>query len=161
MAQSGMTMDPNAGRAGFDPVFDENTSFQLDFLTEPTGLLDLGIDLKKVKVCSLAGSRHVPLVVKCCIGSCILTFWARAEWAPRMQVAHKVTKQDTAFIAAYPHFNVNGELTATYCASLRASYVFVVAQLRSCSTFCCHACRLSCPTRSNRFNTPENWPEML
>lgn len=50
VAKSGMTMDPSAGRAGFDPVFDEGTSFQLDFLTEPTGLLDLGIDLNKVKV---------------------------------------------------------------------------------------------------------------
>lgn len=25
-----------------------------------------------------------------------------------MQVADKVQKQDTAFVAAYPHFNVNG-----------------------------------------------------
>lgn len=57
MAQSGMTMDPNAGRAGFDPVFDEGTSFQLDYLTEPTGLLDLGIDLKKVKVLFFFWSR--------------------------------------------------------------------------------------------------------
>jgi hypothetical protein len=50
VAKSGMTMDPNAGRKGFDPVFDEGTSFQLDFLTEPTGLMDLGIDIKNVKV---------------------------------------------------------------------------------------------------------------
>jgi hypothetical protein len=74
VAKTGMTMDPNAGRAGFDPVFDESTNFQLDYLTEPTGLLDLGIDLKKFKI------------------------------------ADRVRESDTAFVAAYPHFNVNGKL---------------------------------------------------
>lgn len=28
-----------------------------------------------------------------------------------VQVADKVQKQDTAFVAAYPHFNVNGAVT--------------------------------------------------
>jgi hypothetical protein len=55
VAKSGMTMDPSAGRAGFDPVFDVDTNFQLDFLTEPTGFLDLGLDLKKVKVSCCPG----------------------------------------------------------------------------------------------------------
>jgi hypothetical protein len=71
VAKRGMSMDPNAGRAEIPPVF-EQTSFQLDYLTEPTGLLDLGIDIKKVKV------------------------------------ADRVQRGDTAFVAAYPHFNVNG-----------------------------------------------------
>eukprot|EP00892_Ulva_mutabilis_P000696 jgi/Ulvmu1/10627/UM066_0006.1 len=70
VAQQGLSEDPNAGRAGLDPVF-ESTAFQLDYLTEPTGLLDLGIDFKKVKT------------------------------------AERVQPQDTAFVMAYPHFNVN------------------------------------------------------
>lgn len=71
IAKQGLSEDPNAGRVGMDAIF-ESTAFQLDYLTEPTGLLDLGIDLKKVKT------------------------------------ADRILPSDTAFIMAYPHFNVNG-----------------------------------------------------
>lgn len=49
MATRGKAMDPNAGSWTIDPVF-EGTSFNMDYLTNPTPLLDLGIDFNKVKV---------------------------------------------------------------------------------------------------------------
>lgn len=83
MAQQGLSEDPNTGRVGMDPIF-ESTAFQLDYLTEPTGLLDLGIDLKKVKT------------------------------------AERIRDSDTAFVMAYPHFNVNGAAPAACTATTPA-----------------------------------------
>lgn len=83
VAQQGLSEDPNTGRVGMDPIF-ESTAFQLDYLTEPTGLLDLGIDLKKVKT------------------------------------AERIRDSDTAFVMAYPHFNVNGAAPAACTATTPA-----------------------------------------
>lgn len=44
VAMQGKGKDPNAGSWDIDPVF-EQTSFKLDYLTKPSGLLDIGIDL--------------------------------------------------------------------------------------------------------------------
>lgn len=49
MAVNGKAMDPNAGSWTIDPVWD-NSRFQLDYLTKPTALMDLGIDINKRKV---------------------------------------------------------------------------------------------------------------
>lgn len=46
VAQYGKTLDPNAGSWNIDAVW-ENTKFQLNYLTEPSGLLDIGLDLSK------------------------------------------------------------------------------------------------------------------
>ncbi|KAH7621997.1 hypothetical protein Ndes2526B_g02822 [Nannochloris sp. 'desiccata'] len=46
VAQCGKKKDPNAGSWDLDAVWDQ-TSFQLDYLTKPSGLLDIGIDLSK------------------------------------------------------------------------------------------------------------------
>ena len=39
-------MDPNAGSWNIDAVWN-STAFQLDYLTKPSGLLDIGIDINK------------------------------------------------------------------------------------------------------------------
>lgn len=49
VAVEGKAMDPNAGSWTIDPVFD-TTRFQLDYLTKPTALMDLGIDIHKRRV---------------------------------------------------------------------------------------------------------------
>lgn len=49
VAIEGKAMDPNAGSWTIDPVF-EATRFQLDYLTKPTALMDLGIDIHKRRV---------------------------------------------------------------------------------------------------------------
>ena len=46
MAKRGKTKDPNAGSWDIDAVWD-STAFQLDYLSEPNFLLDIGIDLQK------------------------------------------------------------------------------------------------------------------
>lgn len=66
-------------------VFDV-TKFQLDYLTTPSGFLDIGIDYNKTDITTRA------------------------------------CQSDELFIIAYPHFNVNGELSAT--------------------SACCHCCDL-------------------
>ena len=71
VARMGKSMDRSTGSLEILPLF-EQTSFRLDFLTDPTGLMDFGIDFKKVKVTS------------------------------------RVQADDSAFVIAYPHFNVNG-----------------------------------------------------
>lgn len=70
VAKRGMTEESVTGR-GVEPLFAQ-TAFRLDYLTEPTGFMDLGLDLKKVNV------------------------------------ADKVQADDSGFVVAYPHFNVNG-----------------------------------------------------
>jgi hypothetical protein len=46
VAKQGKGMDPNAGAWDIDPIWDQ-TAFSLDYLTEPSGLLDLGINLNR------------------------------------------------------------------------------------------------------------------
>jgi hypothetical protein len=71
IAMTGMSAESITGRTSIEPQFCQS-AFRLDFLTEPTVLMDLGLDLNKVDPVS------------------------------------KVRKDDTAFVIAYPHFNVNG-----------------------------------------------------
>eukprot|EP00891_Asterochloris_glomerata_P008847 jgi/Astpho2/8847/Aster-05482 len=51
VAMSGAGKNPAAGSWDVNPVFDV-TKFQLDYLTTPSGLLDIGIDFNKVDVAS-------------------------------------------------------------------------------------------------------------
>ena len=51
VAQYGKTKDPSAGSWDIDAVWDQ-TSFQLDYLTKPSGLLDIGIDISGFDPCS-------------------------------------------------------------------------------------------------------------
>ena len=44
VAKNGKSKDPSAGSWDIDAIWDQ-TSFQLDYLTKPSGLLDIGIDL--------------------------------------------------------------------------------------------------------------------
>lgn len=46
IAKYGKSKDPNAGSWDIEAVWDQ-TSIQLDYLTKPSGLLDIGIDLSK------------------------------------------------------------------------------------------------------------------
>lgn len=49
VAKEGKGMDPAAGSWVIDPIFDQ-TRLNLDYLTEPTGLMDWGIDIHKAKI---------------------------------------------------------------------------------------------------------------
>lgn len=49
VAREGKGMDPAAGSWTIDPIFDQ-TRFKLSYLTEPTGLMDWGIDINKGKI---------------------------------------------------------------------------------------------------------------
>jgi Domain of unknown function (DUF1995) len=49
VAKRGKAIDPNAGSWNIDPVF-EQTKFQLDYLTRPTGFSDFGLDFGKLDV---------------------------------------------------------------------------------------------------------------
>lgn len=46
VARFGKSKDPNAGSWDIEAVWD-NTKFQLDYLTKPSGLLDIGLDLSR------------------------------------------------------------------------------------------------------------------
>jgi hypothetical protein len=47
VAKFGKNKDPSAGSWDIDAVWGDKSSFQLDYLTKPSGLLDIGIDLSK------------------------------------------------------------------------------------------------------------------
>lgn len=93
VATQGKAMDPNAGSWTPKAVFDK-ASFKLDYLTRPTGLLDIGIDLNKARPARLRtgfirAMEKPPLPL------------------PQVNVASRAKETDKLFVAAYPHFSPN------------------------------------------------------
>lgn len=50
VAKYGKSKDPNAGSWDIEAVWSGKTSFKLDYLTKPSGLLDIGIDMSGFNV---------------------------------------------------------------------------------------------------------------
>jgi hypothetical protein len=62
VARKGLPKEAVTGRAAVSAQFD-GSKFKLDYLTEPTGFMDLGFDLKKVNVASRAQDTDKAFVI--------------------------------------------------------------------------------------------------